>query len=213
MTKRSRLRFQNRVLLPALVAAGPAWLLVAVLLWQSDEPVGLRWTLFAFVSVFFLIGIAAVRQRVDPAAALAREHARSAARGRLLDARPEHRSLRLDGRGHGRGQLARPHAARPAPRGARGRRAAAKSDRGRRHRGVRIRLAPAAAARESSRAKRCSAAPRTSFAAAAPRSSGSSGCLPSRRAGSSRTCSRAARGAGRFAGAASARAASRASCS
>ena len=64
MNKRSRLRYQNRVLLPALVAAGPAWLLVAVLLWQSDEPVGLRWTLFAFVSVFFLIGLAAVRQRV-----------------------------------------------------------------------------------------------------------------------------------------------------
>ena len=64
MSKRSRLRYQNRVLLPALVAAGPAWLLVAVLLWYSDEPVGLRWTLFAFVSVFFLIGLAAVRQRV-----------------------------------------------------------------------------------------------------------------------------------------------------
>ena len=64
MNKRSRLRYQNRVLLPALVAAGPAWLLVAVLLWQSDAPVAVRWTLFAFVSVFFLIGLAAVRQRV-----------------------------------------------------------------------------------------------------------------------------------------------------
>jgi nitrogen fixation/metabolism regulation signal transduction histidine kinase len=64
VNKRSRLRYQNRVLLPALVAAGPAWLLVAVLLWQSDEPPALRWTLFAFVSVFFLIGLAAMRQRV-----------------------------------------------------------------------------------------------------------------------------------------------------
>jgi len=64
VNKRSRLRYQNRVLLPALVAAGPAWLLVAVLLWQSDEPPALRWTLFAFVSVLFLIGLAAMRQRV-----------------------------------------------------------------------------------------------------------------------------------------------------
>ena len=64
MTRRSRWRFQNRVLLPALVAAGPAWLLVGVLLWQLDAAPGLRWTLFALVSAFFLVGLAAVRQRV-----------------------------------------------------------------------------------------------------------------------------------------------------
>jgi nitrogen fixation/metabolism regulation signal transduction histidine kinase len=64
VTKRSRWRFQNRVLLPALVAAGPAWLLVAVLLWRLDAAPSLRWTLFGFVTAFFLLGLAAVRQRV-----------------------------------------------------------------------------------------------------------------------------------------------------
>ena len=64
MTNRSRWRFQNRVLLPALVAAGPAWLLVAVLLYELDATPGLRWTLFALVSAFFLVGLAVVRQRV-----------------------------------------------------------------------------------------------------------------------------------------------------
>jgi two-component system, NtrC family, nitrogen regulation sensor histidine kinase NtrY len=64
VTKRSRLRHQNRVLLPALVAAGPAWVLIAVLLWRSDEPASMRWLLFVLVSVFFLAGLAAVRQRV-----------------------------------------------------------------------------------------------------------------------------------------------------
>ena len=64
MNKRSRWRFQNRVLLPALAAAGPAWLLVAVLLWQLDATPAMRWTLFTLVTVFFLIGLAAVRQRV-----------------------------------------------------------------------------------------------------------------------------------------------------
>jgi nitrogen fixation/metabolism regulation signal transduction histidine kinase len=52
------------VLLPALVAAGPAWLLVAVLLWHSDEAAPLRWMLFLLVTLCFLIGLAAVRQRV-----------------------------------------------------------------------------------------------------------------------------------------------------
>ena len=86
-----------------------------------------------------------------PAAALAREHARSAARGRLLDARPEHRSRGLDGRGHGGGELARAHTPGPAARGARGRRAAAESHRRRRHRGVRVRFSAASEALESSR--------------------------------------------------------------
>ena len=151
-SKRSgRLRFQNRVLLPALVAAGPAWLLVAVLLWYSDER---RRAALDAVRVRERVlsdrarGHAPARRT---AAALAREHARSAARGRLLDAGPQHRSRGLDGRGHGRGELARPNAARPAARGARGRRAASEGDRGRRYRGVRVRLAPATAARESTR--------------------------------------------------------------
>jgi len=64
VNKRSRWRFQNRVLLPAVVAAGPAWLLVAALLWQLDAAPGLRWTLFAFVTAFFLVGLVVVRHRV-----------------------------------------------------------------------------------------------------------------------------------------------------
>jgi nitrogen fixation/metabolism regulation signal transduction histidine kinase len=61
---KSRLRFQNRVLLPALVAIGPAWLAAIVLLWTAAIADGLRWTLAAIVTLFAAGGLLAVRQRV-----------------------------------------------------------------------------------------------------------------------------------------------------
>jgi nitrogen fixation/metabolism regulation signal transduction histidine kinase len=62
--RRRRLRFQNRLLFPALVAAAPAWLAAGLLLWQWDTSPGLRWTLFTFIAVFALAGMLALRQRV-----------------------------------------------------------------------------------------------------------------------------------------------------
>jgi len=60
---RKRLRFQNRLLLPAVAAVAPAWLLAAVLLWRWDKSPGLRWTLAAFVTAFAAGGLLAVRTR------------------------------------------------------------------------------------------------------------------------------------------------------
>lgn len=69
---RKRLRFQNRVLLPALIAVAPAWLLAVLMLWQWDATPALRWTLAAFVSAFAAGGLLALRQRVaTPLRALA----------------------------------------------------------------------------------------------------------------------------------------------
>ncbi len=61
---RKRLRFQNRALFPALVAVAPAWVVAMLFLWRWDATPGLRWTLAAFVSLFALGGLLALRQRV-----------------------------------------------------------------------------------------------------------------------------------------------------
>jgi two-component system, NtrC family, nitrogen regulation sensor histidine kinase NtrY len=62
--RRIRLRFQNRVLLLVFVALGPAWLTAGALLWQSESPAPLRWSLFALISVFAIGGALALRRRV-----------------------------------------------------------------------------------------------------------------------------------------------------
>jgi two-component system nitrogen regulation sensor histidine kinase NtrY len=58
-----RLRFQNRVLLPALTAIAPAWALAVLLLWRWDTTPALRWTLATFVTLFAAGGLLALRQR------------------------------------------------------------------------------------------------------------------------------------------------------
>ena len=64
MSRRSRLRFQNRVLWLTLLGVGPAWLTASVFLWNSDANDSLRWALFALISMFALITAFAVRGRV-----------------------------------------------------------------------------------------------------------------------------------------------------
>jgi two-component system, NtrC family, nitrogen regulation sensor histidine kinase NtrY len=61
---RKRLRFQNRVLLPALVAIVPSWLLAMLLLWRWDTNASLRWTLAALVALLCVAGLLALRARV-----------------------------------------------------------------------------------------------------------------------------------------------------
>jgi hypothetical protein len=56
--RRKRLRFQNRVLLLALLAAAPAWLATLVLLFWADPAPALRWTVIGMLTVLALIGAA-----------------------------------------------------------------------------------------------------------------------------------------------------------
>jgi nitrogen fixation/metabolism regulation signal transduction histidine kinase len=64
VTRRRRLRFQNRVLLVVLLAAAPAWAAMAVLLYFSSASPPVRWTIIGFVTFCTLIVIAAVRGQV-----------------------------------------------------------------------------------------------------------------------------------------------------
>jgi len=64
VSRRRRLRFQNRVLLLTLVTAAPAWVAAAALLWNWNTSAALRWTLFMLISVFVAGGLLAVRRRV-----------------------------------------------------------------------------------------------------------------------------------------------------
>ena len=69
---RRRLRYQNRLLLLAMLCAVPAWITatVALYLWDAAEP--LRWTLFVAITLAMLIGPLVVRQRaIRPLQALA----------------------------------------------------------------------------------------------------------------------------------------------
>jgi two-component system, NtrC family, nitrogen regulation sensor histidine kinase NtrY len=69
---RRRLRSQDRILLLAFVAVGPAWLLASILLWRSDMPAPLRWTLLIPVTLCALAGAFALRRRfVHPLQSLA----------------------------------------------------------------------------------------------------------------------------------------------
>lgn len=64
MTRRKRLRFQNRVLLLTLLTLAPAWVATLVLLFMSDAAPPVRWTIIGFLSFSTLIGIVAVRRHV-----------------------------------------------------------------------------------------------------------------------------------------------------
>ena len=64
MKRRRRLRFQNRVLLLVLLAVAPAWVAAAILLYTSEAAEPLRWTIVGFMTLFVLIGFAAVRRHV-----------------------------------------------------------------------------------------------------------------------------------------------------
>ncbi len=64
MKRRRRLRFQNRLLLPALAAVAPAWLAASLFLWTWDATAALRGTLFFFVTAFAAGGLLTLRQRV-----------------------------------------------------------------------------------------------------------------------------------------------------
>jgi len=62
--RRRRQRLQNRVSRVVYVAAAPAWLAAAGFIWTWDASAALRWTLFAFITIFIIGGAIAVRQRV-----------------------------------------------------------------------------------------------------------------------------------------------------
>jgi two-component system nitrogen regulation sensor histidine kinase NtrY len=61
---RRRLRFQNRLVLLALVSALPAWITASVALYYWDTAEALRWALFALITLVALIGTLVLRRRV-----------------------------------------------------------------------------------------------------------------------------------------------------
>jgi len=64
VTRRKRLRFQNRALLLVLLAVAPTSIAAVVLLWTVDITSGLRWTIVGILSLFVLIALVAVRRHV-----------------------------------------------------------------------------------------------------------------------------------------------------
>jgi nitrogen fixation/metabolism regulation signal transduction histidine kinase len=58
------LRFQDHAALPMLFGVAPAWLAAAFALWRWDAAPGLRWALFALITIFLFGGYLAVRYRV-----------------------------------------------------------------------------------------------------------------------------------------------------
>jgi two-component system nitrogen regulation sensor histidine kinase NtrY len=64
VTRRKRLRFQNRVLLLVLLAVAPVFAAAVVLLYISEATPALRWTVIGFLTFFVLIGLVAVRRHV-----------------------------------------------------------------------------------------------------------------------------------------------------
>ena len=64
MTRRKRLRFQNRVLLITVLTVAPAWIATVVLLSFSSATEGLRYTILGFLTLCVLIGLVAVRRHV-----------------------------------------------------------------------------------------------------------------------------------------------------
>jgi two-component system, NtrC family, nitrogen regulation sensor histidine kinase NtrY len=59
-----RLRLEQRLLLLVLIAAGPAWLVAALLLMQSDASPAARWAVFVLISAFVAGGAWALAVRV-----------------------------------------------------------------------------------------------------------------------------------------------------
>jgi two-component system nitrogen regulation sensor histidine kinase NtrY len=64
VTRRKRLRFQNRVLILVLATVAPAWIATVVLLYMSSAQPPLRSTIIGFLTFFALVGIIAVRRHV-----------------------------------------------------------------------------------------------------------------------------------------------------
>jgi nitrogen fixation/metabolism regulation signal transduction histidine kinase len=64
VTRRKRLRFQNRLLFFALLTVAPAWLATALLLTFSSVASPLRYTILGFLTLAVLIGLVAVRRHV-----------------------------------------------------------------------------------------------------------------------------------------------------
>jgi two-component system nitrogen regulation sensor histidine kinase NtrY len=64
VTRRKRLRFQNRVLVLVLLTAAPAWLATVILLTISDASPPVRYTVLGLISLCVLIGLVAVRRHV-----------------------------------------------------------------------------------------------------------------------------------------------------
>ncbi|HET7609585.1 MAG TPA: PAS domain-containing sensor histidine kinase, partial [Gammaproteobacteria bacterium] len=64
MTRRKRLRFQNRVLLITLLTVAPFAVATTVMLFLSDVAAGLRWTILGFLAFGVLIGLVAIRRHV-----------------------------------------------------------------------------------------------------------------------------------------------------
>jgi nitrogen fixation/metabolism regulation signal transduction histidine kinase len=64
VTRRKRLRFQNRLLLITLLTVAPLAVATTVLLFLSDAAPPLRWTILGFLAFFLLIGFIALRRHV-----------------------------------------------------------------------------------------------------------------------------------------------------
>jgi two-component system nitrogen regulation sensor histidine kinase NtrY len=64
VTRRKRLRFQNRVLVIVLLTVAPAWVATVLLLTFSSTSPQLRYAIVGFLSLCVLIGLVAVRRHV-----------------------------------------------------------------------------------------------------------------------------------------------------
>jgi two-component system nitrogen regulation sensor histidine kinase NtrY len=64
VTRRKRLRFQNRVLVLVALTVAPAWVATVILLTVSDATPPVRYTILGFLSLCVLIGLIAVRRHV-----------------------------------------------------------------------------------------------------------------------------------------------------
>jgi nitrogen fixation/metabolism regulation signal transduction histidine kinase len=64
VTRRKRLRFQNRVLVLTLLTVAPVWAATLILLFLSAAAAPLRWTIIGFLAFSTLIGVVAVRRHV-----------------------------------------------------------------------------------------------------------------------------------------------------
>jgi two-component system nitrogen regulation sensor histidine kinase NtrY len=64
VTRRKRLRFQNRVLVLVVLTVAPAWVATVILLTVSNATPPLRYTILGFLSFCVLIGLVAVRRHV-----------------------------------------------------------------------------------------------------------------------------------------------------
>ena len=154
------------------------------LIWhRQDLTPEVRWTLRRHRPRRLVGAASAARQLAVRSLNLDRQPARRAARGRLLDSRPERAERQLDGDGDARGQRPRVHAAAPADRSGRVDGAPHARHGGDRRRGLRVRSGQPAAARQQGRRSSWSASRATSWSGSRPRRSGSTSSSPASRAG------------------------------